>query len=155
MTDALSVLVLLTEATRPWNGELRLLDHLAADPRYTVAGLWHAPSATALLGLAKRLRAWFETRAVPVPGPFRSRHWSPKQATPLGGDLSDCDVILDFTWNNAVDAIAHRAQHWLWRLSAFRSQAGVTETTARRPATQVPDAMRRERGSRNIVRGDV
>ncbi len=137
VTAALSVVVLLTDATTPSNGELRLLDHLAADPRYTVAGLWHAPPTTAPLGLTERLRGWFEARAVPVPGPFQPRHWAPQQAAPLGDDLSDCDVILDFTWNDAVDAIAHRAQHGLWRLSAFQPQAGVTEATAGRPATQV------------------
>lgn len=137
VTADLSVVVVLTDTNMPSNGELRLLDHLASDPRYSIKGLFCAPPKTAPRGLAERLRVGFEARAVPVPGSYRPRHWSPQPAAALAGDVPECDVILDFTWNDAVGTLAHRARHGLWQLSAFQPHAGVAEATAGRPATQV------------------
>ncbi len=133
----LSVAIVLTDAAHPSNGELRLLDHLTADPRYEVSALWHAAPPTVPPTLSERIRAAFENRAVPVPPAYVPRHWHPAAALPQPDEAPAADVIVDFSHSGIPEAVTTAAGQGLWRVSSYLPGAGIADAVAGRPVTRV------------------
>ncbi|MEX0285131.1 MAG: hypothetical protein AB3N23_11020 [Paracoccaceae bacterium] len=115
------------------SGPLRLLDHLTADARYEIAGLWQAdhvpPAHPRLLAI--------ESRLVPLPQVYKPQHWKPEPATALPSTPVICDLIVDFSHNALVLPLAQSAEFGLLRLSAYDEDSGVEAALAGDPATRV------------------
>lgn len=160
--EPLQVAVRLSDPHAPGNGALRLLDHLASDPRYDLCAVW---AVAQLPAEGAGVRAALERRIVPMPPVYAPQFATlvPKVAA-IPDRIPDCDVLIDFGWPDSgwLDSGgpdsggpdiggAEGVRHGIWRLSACCPDAGVGEAMSGAPATAV-DLWRDGRGRDTIAR---
>lgn len=124
-------------------GLSRLLEILAGDPRWRVAGLFRTGPARQALSpaLSALLRA--EARAVPR-GPVFTPGWDAVRAdVPQGAFTPEAvaavtpDLVVDLAWAAGAPAAAALAPHGLWRLDAHAPAGGLEAVFGQWPATPV------------------
>ncbi|MCR9125576.1 MAG: hypothetical protein NXH82_05575 [Rhodobacteraceae bacterium] len=133
-------------------GPRRLIAVLRGDPRYRIAHVIAPPGPPAPLPRAVGTMLGLELRALPPPD-----HAPPLDAAPVALDLAATDpeapdVVIDFSWHGAVDPMAARARHGLWRPDAFAPQAGLHDCFGAGPVTCLRVICARAGHTRTIAR---